>query len=170
MLDDLPATVIRCAADNYWDPVYVSQGCIALTGYHPEAFTESNGTNFAGLVHEGDIETVRDRVQRAIADHRPWEIDYRIRHRNGDIRRLRDRGKAIYGENGEAVRPESMLIEITAHTEREARLVETSEKLRHEIAVRPDIKTPAKAGLTPSNSFSVGIFEQLKGLAMHLNW
>ena len=134
MIDELPATVIRCIPENYWDLTYISRGCIALTGYHPEAFTGSAGVSFAGLVHEEDAGEVRNQVRLAIARREPWDVDYRIRHRSGDIHWLRDRGKAIYGGNGEAVRLESMLIEITARTGREARLVETSEKLRHEIA------------------------------------
>ena len=52
------------------------------------------------LVHEEDQERVAGTIERAIAQRDSFEIEYRLRHKNGSLRWLAESGKPIMDESG----------------------------------------------------------------------
>ena len=68
LMSNLPGMVYRCCADEHWTMEFVSEGCIALTGYQPDELTTNTPRmSFADLVHEDDRERVQQVVEQARA-------------------------------------------------------------------------------------------------------
>ncbi|HYJ92798.1 MAG TPA: PAS domain S-box protein, partial [Pyrinomonadaceae bacterium] len=84
---------------------------------------EFRGTeeHYYELIHEDDREAAWHEEERAIAEHRPYTIEFRFYHADGSIRWMETRGEAVYSKSGEPVRLYGIGIDVTSrkHTEEE---------------------------------------------------
>jgi len=96
--------------DGIWDwdlaagTVYLSPRWKEQLGYM-DSELDSNQELFSGLLHPDD----RERVRQAIADYLQqrmdlYDIEFRLRHKDGSYRWIRSRGKAFWGTDGVAYR------------------------------------------------------------------
>jgi PAS domain S-box-containing protein len=90
LVANIPGVVYRCLIDADWTDLYVSDYSEALTGYPASDFIGKRVRSYASITHPDDIETIEKTVSRAIELRRPFELDYRILHRNGEVRWVRD--------------------------------------------------------------------------------
>ena len=67
-----------------------SDECYRIFGFAPGEI-EVTGSVFFDRVHADDRDEVRDATRRAVRDHTPYSIDYRIVLSSGDERVLHDR-------------------------------------------------------------------------------
>ena len=78
--------------------------------------------NFYQLVHPDDREALNSEVHRAIAERRPYSVDFRFVHKDGSVRWMEGRGEAVYTADGKPVRVYGIGIDITARRRTEERL------------------------------------------------
>ncbi len=95
LIEDLPGFVYRCRNDRDWTIVYVSDQVEALTGYAPGELTENQACSYGDLIHPEDRKRVWDEVQSAIEDGDSFELEYRLRTREGDERWVWEQGRAV---------------------------------------------------------------------------
>ncbi len=101
-----------------WKMGFVSQGVGNLTGY---SATELEDGGWQSLMCPEDVDTVREKVAVAIAEREPFSATYRILHRSGEVRWVRERGHAVYAAGGEALCLEGMISDVTdEHCARQA--------------------------------------------------
>ena len=67
----------RCLNDPEWTMLFVGDRTRHLTGYPPEDFI-SGRVSYASIIHPFDREMVWCLIQSAIAQHRPFQMEYRI--------------------------------------------------------------------------------------------
>lgn len=84
LMANLPGMAYRSPASEPWHMRFVSSGCLALTGYPPEALTGAAGVQYGTLIHPDDLTTLRAEVGRAVDGGEPFEFEYRIRRKDGD--------------------------------------------------------------------------------------
>lgn len=72
----------------------------AITGYLGVDFT-SHAVHYGDLIHEADRAEVWEQVQNAVAAGGSFDLDYRIRTRDGDERWVWERGVGVPGEDGQ---------------------------------------------------------------------
>ncbi len=65
------------------------------------------------LTHPDDIEKIELERDNQIADHKPFDLEFRIFHESGDTRWLSSRGGAIYDDNDQVIRVLGINIDIT---------------------------------------------------------
>src|SRR5690606_2603776 len=65
------------------------------------------------LQHPDDIEWTWQAVQQAIAARRPFELEFRIRHRDGSWRWVWERGEAVYDDEGKVVALEGFVTDVS---------------------------------------------------------
>jgi len=118
----------RCRNDSDWTMELVSDEILLSTGYPPADFTDGR-IQLARLVVPEDLDAARAAVQRAIRAGRPFQTEYRIRHRDGAEHWVRVQGKGIDGPMGEALALEGFITDITNHKLAEQALVEASQRL-----------------------------------------
>jgi PAS domain S-box-containing protein len=104
LMNDLPGMVYRCRNNRRWIMEFVSEGCRVLTGHGQEAFLDREAPlAYGDLIHADDRERVWTEVQTAIAENREFEIEYRLRTRDGQHRSVWERGRAIVGTENNAL-------------------------------------------------------------------
>ena len=94
LLDNLPGMVYRCTNDKDWTMEFLSSGCMQLTGYSSEEITASDFSGYNALILAEDRDMVWDVVQKAIDSREKFEMEYRIKHKSGEIKWVWERGSA----------------------------------------------------------------------------
>jgi PAS domain S-box-containing protein len=56
--------------------------------------------SFGSIIHPDDAQPLSEEVERAVAEERPYTIEYRVLHRDGSTRYVVERGQAILGRDG----------------------------------------------------------------------
>ncbi|HSO07037.1 MAG TPA: ATP-binding protein, partial [Pelomicrobium sp.] len=121
LVSHLPGMAYRCRNDPRWTVEFVSAGVAGVTGYAHAEFA-SNQRSWADIIHPDDETRVWAEVQDAIAERRPFELEYRIVHRDGSPRWVWERGEAIYDAAGEVIALEGFATDITERKLAEAEL------------------------------------------------
>lgn len=93
--------------------------------------------NFLEYMHPDDRSFVRDTVEKAIRDHKPFSFDHRIIRPDGRERMLHGRGEVIVDEAGQAIRMIGTGQDITERKEAEALM----DKARSELEKRVQERT-----------------------------
>jgi len=108
---------------------FVNQGWLRFTG---TTFQEELGQSWELGVHPDDAPLTTKTWDDARAERRPWEFEYRLRHRSGDYRWIVDRGLPRF-EGGRFAGYVGTAIDIHERKTMEARLLEVYER-EHTIA------------------------------------
>jgi PAS domain S-box-containing protein len=133
LLSQLPGLAYRCLPDEHWTGLYAA-GCFRpIAGIDPEDLMKQR-PHYNELMHPDDREPSRRRVLDALARGEPYESEYRIFDREGNIKWILSRGHGIYAEDGSLRFLEGLLIDITRQKQAEAALREANERL--DLAVR----------------------------------
>lgn len=113
LISNLPGMVYHCANDRHWTMEYVSDGCVALTGYTPDELINNKAIAFGDLIHEQDRANNWDQWQQSLAAGNHFEGEYRIITKNNEIRWVWERGHANYNSNAEIIRLEGFITDVT---------------------------------------------------------
>ena len=130
LLDNLEGMVYRCRYDEYWTMVFVSEGCKGLTGYSPQDILLNKRIAFETIIHEDYREFVRASIESAINNNQRFEIEYCIRHADGRILWVLERGNPVYNELGKIEALEGFVEDITKRVKVEQALRHTEERYR----------------------------------------
>ncbi|MCX6361218.1 MAG: PAS domain S-box protein [Armatimonadetes bacterium] len=117
MLRDMPAFAYRCANDPDWTMEYVSDGCLELTGYAPDALVASKATCYGDLIAPQDRDRVWSAVQSAVGRNASFDLVYRIRRADGREAWVHERGRPIIGARGEVEALEGFIALTDDHAE-----------------------------------------------------
>ena len=98
LLNRLRAVAYRCGADSTRSMEFISEGCLAITGYRPSVLVSDGGPSWNDLIVPEDRTMVWEAVQEAVRQRLPFEIDYRITTAQGDEKWLRDRGAGVFAD------------------------------------------------------------------------
>jgi two-component system cell cycle sensor histidine kinase/response regulator CckA len=100
------------------DRVTWSDELYRIYGVRPDRFSGSYGSNL-DRVHADDRARVARVIENAVAERRPWSLDYRIVRPDGELRMIHARGEVVCDEQG---RP--AVVQGTCQDVTEARRVE----------------------------------------------
>jgi PAS domain S-box-containing protein len=81
------------------------------------------------LTHPDDIVKIESERDDKIAKHEPFDLEFRIFHKSGDMRWLSARGGAIYNKKGDVVRVLGINTDITEHKQAEEQVILRTEEL-----------------------------------------
>jgi diguanylate cyclase (GGDEF)-like protein/PAS domain S-box-containing protein len=119
--------------DGIWDwnlasaEIYLSPRFEELLGHAPGTLHQTAGS-FIRLVHPSE----RRRVFRALHEHLargdPFDLEFRLRTRDGAHRWFRTRGRSVLGERGKPQRMAGSLADISDRKQAEAQILEEKER------------------------------------------
>jgi PAS domain S-box-containing protein len=113
LISQLPGAAFRCATDEMMTAQYASDGTLAICGYAPEDFI-SGRIHIGQLTEPADRPRIRQELAQALGERRSFEIEYRIRHRDGSERWVLVRGRPVYTDDGTLRFIEGLAIDVTA--------------------------------------------------------
>ncbi len=100
LLSNLPGMAYRCLNNKDWAMEYVSEGCSKLTGYTPHELSKSGAIEYGNIIHKDDKDKVWTAVQQSIKAKQAFITEYRIIHKNNEVRWVWEQGVAIENTDG----------------------------------------------------------------------
>jgi diguanylate cyclase (GGDEF)-like protein/PAS domain S-box-containing protein len=113
LIGNIDGMVYRCHNDAQWTMEFVSDGCLAVTGYDPEDLLLNRAVSYEQITHPEDRLRVRNSVSAALALGRRFDVEYRIIHRNGAERWVWERGIGLYAVDGTVLGVEGIVQDIS---------------------------------------------------------
>ncbi|WP_148254963.1 ATP-binding protein [Aidingimonas lacisalsi] len=123
LLRNIPGMLYHCRLDAHWTMLFISAGCLSLTGYRPDDLLYNRRVAFVDLLHPEDTQRLEDEVYRAIEAREAYSITYRLITAHGDEKWVWEQGNAVRGEQDEVLALEGYITDITQRIELEAQLV-----------------------------------------------
>ena len=112
LIDHLPGITYRCQFNEELAIDFIRGQSHEITGFDPSTLSLNEYASLKSLIDPRDYENHLNTLKTAIANHRPWNVEYRIKQKNGGYRWVNDRGTAIYGEHGAALYLDGLIIDI----------------------------------------------------------
>ena len=78
LIANIDGMVYRCHNDSQWTMEFVSDGCLAVTGYGPEDLLLNHTISYEQLTHPEDRIRVRGSINAALAQGHRFDVEYRI--------------------------------------------------------------------------------------------
>lgn len=100
LVTNIPGAIYRIRIGEPSVMEYVSDNIAQITGYAASQFIENRQRTFESLILGEDRPVCHQHVSRALMQQETFEVEYRIRHRDGSIRWVHEKGKASYSEDG----------------------------------------------------------------------
>lgn len=114
LLDNLPGMAYRCRADESRTLLFVSEGCLELTGRDYRELLEAGEAGLNALIVEAERAGVLSEIATSLREKRPYRLIYPLRHADGDWRWGSDHGRGIWNEEGELLYIEGLITDISA--------------------------------------------------------
>ncbi|HEY0137772.1 MAG TPA: PAS domain-containing protein, partial [Nannocystis sp.] len=146
LMRNLPGMAFRARMRRPWYLDFASEGCLALTGYEPEAFRPGGRTDFDSIMHPDDAQRVAAEAEAAHAGGEQLTTTYRIRTLQGEERWVWVRAVTHPGPDGDAPVIEGFVTDITPQKLAEAEILRRIEFEQQLIGiVSHDLKNPLQA-------------------------
>ena len=100
LVDNLPGIVFQCLAEKDWPMYRVHGECKRLCGYDADALTSGDVVWGRDVIHPDDQPRVGEQFRPAVDSGEPFEMTYRIVTRDGDTRRVWERARGVYDDDG----------------------------------------------------------------------
>lgn len=111
LADNMPGIVYLCLNDQAWTMIYLNDYIEKITGYPKEELLRGRIT-YAELCHPEDLEPLRNIINKALKEKKPFHAIYRLRNREGQYRFVEEFGTGIW-EKGELLYLEGFIQDIT---------------------------------------------------------
>ncbi|MCH8497853.1 MAG: PAS domain-containing protein [Marinobacter sp.] len=113
LVDNIPGVTYRCLLDEHWTMLYMSDKVDPLSGYPPSDFINNAVRSYQSVIHPEDRAHCDQEVNRALAAGKPWQIEYRVMHRDGTVRWAEERGSPVWGDAGNVLYLDGFILDIT---------------------------------------------------------
>ena len=117
----MPGVVFRCELNQNWSMIFISPSINEVTGYQPSEFIDKH-TEFGNLIFNDDIARINQSIEEAIASKSQYSIEYRLRHRNGKLIWVLEKGSFEFDQHGEAIWIDGVIVDISERREYEDKL------------------------------------------------
>lgn len=121
LMDNMPGVVFRCQVNKSWSMIFISPSINEVTGYLPSEFINKH-IEFGHLICNDDIARVNQSIEQAIASNSQYSIEYRLRHRNGKLIWVLEKGSFEFNKQGEAIWIDGVIVDISERREYEDKL------------------------------------------------
>ena len=127
LVENLPGLAYRCKHDADWTLEFASQGSTDLLGYTPDELV-GRVVSIAELIHPDDLAAVSLEVERALGEHRAFQMQYRISSKDGSEKWISETGRGVLAADGSLIALEGFLTDITDHVRAQHAVFDESRK------------------------------------------
>ncbi len=158
LMNSLPGMAYRGPLARQRQMDLVNNGAWDLTGFEPDSFMIPSSIPYGSLIHADDQDFVWQELQMAVQERRAFELQYRIRTAEGQIKWVLERGSGLFASDGKLLAVEGFISDITervlAQQILEQRIVDRTQKLSamYEmmtvVSEQTDLKTSLRRALS----------------------
>jgi PAS domain S-box-containing protein len=127
LLANIPGACYRCAHDAEYTTEFISDAIADVSGYPAADFIRNRVRSFGSLIHPEDVASVAEAVRDGVEQRRPFTIEYRIRHADGSIRWVHEKGQGVYDDGGGLRCLDGAIFDVTARRRAEEELRQAKE-------------------------------------------
>jgi PAS domain S-box-containing protein len=122
LVENIPGITYRCKYDKDWTMLFMSDAVDPLSGYPAGDFINNAVRTYESVIHPNDTDYVAKSIDSAVAGGKTWNIEYRIRHKDGNIRWVHEKGRVIFGEDGSVDYLDGFILDITDRKQADEKL------------------------------------------------
>jgi len=115
MIGNIPGFVYRCANDTNRTMEFISDGCLAITGFTPEDLIHNKSLAYSDLVHPDFLKSLKDVIVGFLEKKKVFEVEYPLITKTGEIRRVCERGRGIFSPDGRLLYLEGFISDVTRY-------------------------------------------------------
>jgi serine/threonine protein phosphatase 1 len=130
LMTNLPGMAYRCLNDRDWSMVFVSQGCLELTGFEPGDLLRDGKVSYGELIHMDDKDKVWGQMREKVDKKQPFQLVYRIRTATGEEKWVWEQGVGIISPVDGLLAVEGFITDITEQKLAQAALQKTHAKVQ----------------------------------------
>lgn len=120
IFENFPVVVYRCRNESGWPIEFVEGDCPSVLGVSTSALMSGEVSLGHDLIHPDDRDEVWDEVQKAFDNQSLFELSYRIKTPDGEVRWVWERGRGIF-DGDEIVALEGAITDITERKRQQQR-------------------------------------------------
>jgi len=113
LVANIPGITYRCLYDHNWTMLYISSEIDHFSGYPSSDFINNSIRSYESVINREDNKENEKKVNEAIQLGKPWELEYRIHHRDGSIRWAYEKGRGIKSTDGKIDFLDGFILDIT---------------------------------------------------------
>ncbi|MCP3891961.1 MAG: PAS domain-containing protein [Desulfobulbaceae bacterium] len=113
LVTNIPGVSYSCDPDEQWTMNFISDEIKKISGYPAEDFIGNLTRSFASIMHPDDLQMVVDIVTESVEQKKPYALEYRILHASGEVCWVFEKGQGVFGDDGQQVSFEGVIIDIT---------------------------------------------------------
>jgi diguanylate cyclase (GGDEF)-like protein/PAS domain S-box-containing protein len=146
VVESLSGMAYQCELRPNYGMRFVSGGCAELTGYKPEELVDGVTATFDTIVHPDDHGPVVATLTAAADALESFEVDFRIRHRDGTTRWLSEHGRCWLAADGQTVIVDGVIVDVTQKVLAAREVERAAVNFQHLVEHAPDAMVLASAG------------------------
>ncbi|MBK5226734.1 MAG: MEDS domain-containing protein, partial [Thermoleophilia bacterium] len=124
LAENLPGIVYRVFLRENNRMQFFNKAAKDITGFSAEELMAGEVCSIDPLILVEDHERVTVKVRNAVAQGRPFSVEYRIRRKDGSIRYLMEQGMPVNGSDGEPLFIDGIIFDVTDRVQAEQDLSE----------------------------------------------
>ena len=129
LAENIPGIVYRVLIEDDNRTIFFNDMVQTMTGYSLEDLKKGKVCSIDPLILPEDRLNVINIVKEAIEKNVPFEVEYRIKHKNGDEKWFFECGRPIRGDKGNSY-IDGVIFDITERKETEQKLKESEKKFK----------------------------------------
>jgi len=130
LAENLPGIVYRVLIEDNNRMIFFNDMVQTMTGYNPEDLKKGKVSSIDPLILPEDRVNVINIVKDAIEKNVPFEVEYRINNKSGELKWFYERGRPIRGDNGNPSYIDGVIFDITNRKKAEQKLRESEKKFK----------------------------------------
>ncbi|TGE39032.1 PAS domain S-box protein [Desulfosporosinus fructosivorans] len=167
------AQVIEATRAGIWEyniidkTNYIDKQWKAIIGYEDQELS-SVSEECQSRLHPEDIPRINHAIQQC-EEHKSshYDVEHRLRHKDGTYRWVKATGIVIYNEKKEPIRTVGAIIDITRIKETEERILESENKLKDFAQAIPDVSAIVDEDGRYIEVFGINADKSMKGQTFH---
>ena len=99
LAENVPGVIYLCRDDDRFSNIFISANIEKITGYTNSEFLDGT-IDIQDLIHRDDAERIEREFKEAIKSRSGFSMEYRIVHRSGLVKWVKESGSGINGKDG----------------------------------------------------------------------
>lgn len=123
LLSNLQGMAYRCKVDHDWTILFVSEGCLGLTGYPASSLTNNAEISLNQVISPKYREYLWNQWTEVIRNKGKFAEEYEIITANGTTKWVFEQGQPIFDDEGNVMALEGLIIDISDRKKKEEEIV-----------------------------------------------